>query len=76
MPRREDHEVQKRTCGGIGPNKIYLWAQAQRIHIQNVFSPRDKLPDGNLYPQTETTVNMTSSRHQTRWLIANPRYDT
>ena len=24
MPRREDHEVHKRTCGGIGKKKISL----------------------------------------------------
>ena len=24
MPRREDHEVHKRTCGGIGGGEIYV----------------------------------------------------
>jgi len=41
-----------------------------------MFSLTDKLPDGNFYAQAETAVKMKVSGTETRWLIANPRYDT
>ena len=31
MPRREDHEVHKRTCGGIGGGKDYILFKTQKL---------------------------------------------
>ena len=37
MPRREDHEVHKRTCGGIGIKKKIIERELANIISENIF---------------------------------------
>jgi len=44
MPRREDQEVHKRTCGGIGKKKLLLFVRdtiRQTLCMQSTFFARN-----------------------------------